>query len=113
LHRKGYALFSQEHANNATSKRNITEGKVHLIVESIYLNNSVYLKKLEVMLVDPVHSLIGGSIAFHNSGRLHMSRGKNSVVYPKWVLNFRGASDWPQENMLLYMREAGRKYAWM
>jgi hypothetical protein len=29
---------------NATSKRNITEDKVHLIVESIYLNNSVYNK---------------------------------------------------------------------
>jgi hypothetical protein len=42
-----------------------------------------------------------------------MSGGRKSAVYPNWVLNFREASDWPQENMLLYMREAGRKYAWM
>jgi hypothetical protein len=46
-------------------------------------------------------------------GRLHMSVGRKTAVYPNWVLNFRGASDWLQENMLLYMREAGRKYAWM
>jgi hypothetical protein len=42
-----------------------------------------------------------------------MNGGRKSAVYPNWVLNFRGASDWPQENMLLYMREAERKYAWM
>jgi hypothetical protein len=42
-----------------------------------------------------------------------MSGGRKSAVYPNWVLNFREASDWPQENMLLYMREVGRKYAWM
>jgi hypothetical protein len=36
LYGKGYALYRQEHANNATSKRNIAEGKVHLIVGSIY-----------------------------------------------------------------------------
>jgi hypothetical protein len=42
-----------------------------------------------------------------------MSGGRKSAVYLNWVLNFREASDWLQKNMLFYMREAGRKYAWM
>jgi hypothetical protein len=31
----------QEHADNATSQKNIVEDKVHLIVGSIYLHNLV------------------------------------------------------------------------
>jgi hypothetical protein len=59
---------------------------------------------------------IVGFVMLHRKGdlgRLHMSGGRKSAVYPNWVLNFKGASDWPQENMLFYMREVGRKYAWM
>jgi hypothetical protein len=33
--------ISTVHADNTTSKRNIAEGKVHLIVESIYWRDSV------------------------------------------------------------------------
>ena len=33
--------YIEEHADNATSKRNIAKDKVHIIVESIYWQNSV------------------------------------------------------------------------
>jgi hypothetical protein len=37
---------------------------------------------------------------------LHMSGGRKNALYPDWVPNLWGASDWTQYDMLLHIREA-------